>query len=238
MGEDTIGDKVARFLSRARANRPNYNVDMTAAKQDASLQEGPLVMKPAEQGVGHRLAPLTLADLKGQKLSLEAGKGQKALLLAYFSADCPLSAKFAPELARLEKDCAAGQVRMILVDPIKEESAETIQAFLSKNGLSSTVVQDRDGQLAAALHPKTTTETFLLDASNTIAYRGAINDQYGLGYQLDAPRHPYLREALSAVIKGETPQVTATSAPVCAGPHDSPTPHPRRSPTTIKSPAS
>ncbi len=78
------------------------------------------------------------------------------------------------------------------------------------------MVQDKDGAITAALGAKATTETFLIDMAQTVVYRGAINDQYGLGYQLDAPRHPYLREALEAVLKGNAPLVAATTAPGCA----------------------
>jgi hypothetical protein len=217
--EETLGDKFARFLKRVQENRRqagSATIDMTAAKTDRSLQEGPGLIKPTELGVGHRFEPTTLTDLHGKPISMEAGKDHKALLLVFFSADCPLSAKFAPELARLEKECAVQQVRMILVDPIHEESPEAAQGFLTKNGLTCPAVLDKEGKITAALHAKTTTETFLIDAGHTIAYRGAINDQYGLGYQLEAPRHLYLRDALAAVVKGETPPVTATSAPGCA----------------------
>lgn len=215
--EDTLGDRVARFLKRVQANRSQIPlVDMSAAKSDASLQEGPRVVKASEQGVGHRIEPLTLSDLHGKPLTVEAGPGQKALVVVCFSADCPLSAKFAPELARLEKDCAAAQVRMILIDPIKEETPKAIQGFLTRNGLTSPVIPDKEGKLSAVLHAKTTTECFLLDAAHTLVYRGAINDQYGLGYQIDAPRRPYLRDALSAVLKGDLPRISATSAPGCA----------------------
>lgn len=215
--EETLGDKFAKFLKRVQTERAlAAAVDMTAAKADRSLQEGPSLIKPTELGVGHRLEPMTLADIHGKPVTLEAGQDHKALLLVCFSADCPLSAKFAPELARLEKDCAAQQVRMILVDPIKDETTGAIQGFLTKNGLTSPAVLDKEGKVTAALHARTTTESFLIDPGHTVAYRGAINDQYGLGYQIDAPRHLYLRDALAAVIKGEAPRVAATSAPGCA----------------------
>jgi peroxiredoxin len=217
VAEETIGDKFSKWLQRAQTLKSKAaEYDVSAAKADASLQEGPAALKAGDLGVGRRLPSLAGTDLDGKSVNLEAGTGNKALLLAFFSANCPLSAKFAPELARLQKDCVTNHVRMILVDPMKDESAATVRDFLSKNGLSTPVVMDKDGAITAALGAKTTTETFLVDAARTLAYRGAINDQYGLGYQIDAPKHLYLREALDAVLKGNLPMIAATSAPGCA----------------------
>ncbi len=122
VAEETLGDKFAKFLRQAQSRREKVNAneyDLSAVKADASLQEGPMVTKASDQGVGRRLPWSVAGYLYGGTNSDNpvAGRENKALLLAFFSADCPLSAKFAPELARLEKDCATSQVQMILVDP-------------------------------------------------------------------------------------------------------------------------
>ena len=60
-----------------------------------------------------------------------------------------------------------------------------------------------------------TTDAFVLDARRTLVYRGAIDDQYGLGYSLDAPRQRYLADALAATLAGRAPAIAATQAPGC-----------------------
>jgi mono/diheme cytochrome c family protein len=47
-------------------------------------------------------------------------------------------------------------------------------------------------------------------------YRGAINDQYGLGYAKEAPTRTYLRDALASHAAGVPPKYAATTAPGCA----------------------
>ena len=42
-----------------------------------------------------------------------------------------------------------------------------------------------------------------------------IDDQYGLGYALDAPRNRYLSDALESLLGGRVPEVSATIAPGC-----------------------
>ena len=56
---------------------------------------------------------------------------------------------------------------------------------------------------------------FLLDPARTLIYRGALDDQYWINYNLDAPKHAYLRAAVAALLRGEKPAVQATAAPGC-----------------------
>jgi hypothetical protein len=77
-------------------------------------------------------------------------------------------------------------------------------------------VPDPTGALAQAVGALTTTDVIVLDAARTVVYHGAIDDQYGQGYSIDAPRHRYLADALDALLAGRTPQVAATNAPGCA----------------------
>jgi mono/diheme cytochrome c family protein len=91
-----------------------------------------------------------------------------------------------------------------------------LSEFATTHGLSSPVIAGAKGGLADALRPTTTTEVFVLDAARTLVFRGAVNDQYGLGYSKPAATRNYLREALDAVLRGESPPVEAITAPGCA----------------------
>ncbi|MBM3834170.1 MAG: hypothetical protein FJ403_13055 [Verrucomicrobia bacterium] len=52
-------------------------------------------------------------------------------------------------------------------------------------------------------------------AARPLIYRGAVDDQYGLGYSRPAPQSRYLRDALDAMLAHQPPQVPATTAPGC-----------------------
>ena len=180
-----------------------------------SLQEKPRRLKGSEYGVGHQVADVPMKDTQGRDAALSSFKGSKAVVVAMFSTSCPISGKLGPELARIERDYAAKEVSMLLVTPIAAETAEDIAKFTGDYSLKSPVVHDAKGEFAAALGATTTTEVFVLDAARTLVYRGAINDQYGLGYSKDAPTESYLRSALDAVLRSEKPAITATTAPGC-----------------------
>ncbi len=67
--------------------------------------------------------------------------------------------------------------------------------------------------LAKALGVQSTGDVFVLDDNMRLVYRGAVDDQYGLGYTKEAPTRRLLRSALNAVLD-ERP-VPATTAPGC-----------------------
>ena len=55
----------------------------------------------------------------------------------------------------------------------------------------------------------------LRSKGRTVLYRGAIDDQYGVAYSLDAPKQTYLLPAVEAMLAGRKVVVPATSAPGC-----------------------
>jgi len=182
---------------------------------DRPLTEAPQVLKANEHGVGRQVEDLALKDLEGREVKLGGFIAQdKAVVLALFTVDCPISKKLAPELARLEKDYAGKQVPFLLVNASPSTPAAEVSTFLNAHGLKSTVLND--AALVQSLQATTTTEVFVLDARRTLVYRGAINDQYGLGYSKAAATRTYLRDALDATLREELPAVAATTAPGCA----------------------
>jgi len=98
---------------------------------------------------------------------------------------------------------------------LRGEEAAELDAFTKEHGFTCPVLHDTDKAFTTLLGARTTTEVFLLDTARTLIYRGALDDQYGLNYNLDAPRESYLREAVAALVAGRRPQVAATEAPGC-----------------------
>ncbi len=121
----------------------------------------------------------------GGKLSALA---RGIVVISLESPDCPIARKIAPKLARFAEEYGARGVLFAVAKP---------------------------AEAARALGATSTTDCFLLDEARTLRYRGAIDDQVGLGYVLEAPRRHYLRDALDAVLSGRDAEVRATSAPGC-----------------------
>jgi mono/diheme cytochrome c family protein len=159
--------------------------------QDGVKQAPKIIDKPEEAGVG-----------KVYDVPLD---GAKALLVAFTSADCPLSKLYLPKIGRLASEYSARGVKTILAGC---NGTRKVESELPLSPDSEALIRK--------LGPRRTTEVFLLDESGTLRYRGAIDDQYGIGYDRDRPTRAYLVDALNAVLSGEKVNVAATEAPGCA----------------------
>ncbi|MBV8878475.1 MAG: hypothetical protein JO332_00790 [Planctomycetaceae bacterium] len=115
----------------------------------------------------------------------------KLLVVAFSGPDCPVSKLYKGRLDRLSKDYSPRGVRIL------------------------TVSSDDKG-FVALFGPERTTEAFVLDSKSVLRYRGAVDDQYGIGYTKDAPSRNYLVDAIEALLAGKNPPVAATEAPGCA----------------------
>lgn len=180
------------------------------------VRQGPKVLKPGDRGVGRQAPDVAFTDVNGKAGKLSDYKDRKAVVVAFTSMSCPLSKKYAPTLARLEKAYAEKGVAFVFVNPVATDEEKDIREAVRANGLQGLYVYDKDGAFARAVGAAVTTDAFVLDPTRTVVYRGAIDDQYGQGYSHDEPRAKYLSEALDALLAGKVPLVGATEAPGCA----------------------
>jgi len=214
---DEAGRALASLRKRAPAGKmPSSGSPTQPASEDPSFKEAPALLKGSEQGVGRMVENFALTMLEGKETNLSAAAGKNGLVVAFFSVGCPISKKLAPETVRLEKDLEEKGVGLLLVNAPPGQKKDEITKFITDHALKPTVALDAGARLAQALGATTTTEVFLLDASRTLVYRGALNDQYGLGYSKDAPAHHYLRDAVTSMLRGRPATIAATSAPGCA----------------------
>src|SRR6187401_3497804 len=140
------------------------------------LLAGPLVAQDSAQ------APTLLDPAKagigrnfGDTAIAAALQDAKVLVVAFSGRDCPVSKLYKPRLDRLSKDYAPKGVRIL------------------------TVSSDDKGFLAI-FGPERSTETFVLDDKGVLRYRGAVDDQYGIGYTKDAPSKNYLVDAIEGLL--------------------------------------
>ena len=187
-----------------------------APAADDTPREGPHALKASEHGVGSLAPDVAFTDLNGKQWRLSDFKKNKALVVAVTSTSCPLSKKYAPALARLEKKYREKGVAFVFVNAVSSDTMEDMRGALKTHGFAGPYVPDAEGAMAKALGAVVTTDVLVLDSARTLVYHGAVDDQYGLAYSLDAPRRRYLEEALEAVLAGRVPTVAATTAPGCA----------------------
>lgn len=201
---------LALALFTAMAAAPNA----ARAGGEDSLQEAPKVLVPAEHRVGELVSPdVAFTDLEGTTRTLAAFRGKPATVICLTGIGCPIAKKYGPVLAGLAEAYADTGVRFLLVNPNKGESIDAMREVAQRLGLP--YVHDPDARLASLLGATSSTEAFVIDGGLTLAYRGAVDDQFGLGYALPSPKKRYLAGALDAVLAKVPPAIRATTAPGC-----------------------
>jgi len=167
-------------------------------------------------GVGTLIPDAAGTALDGTVRGWRTGRGDPVTVVALTSVTCPLCRKFGPSLARIEAAYRDRGVRFVFVNVSGTDTAEAMRRQVSDLGLKGLYLDDHDDRIAAALRARTTTEVFVIDAANTLVYRGAVSDQYGANFALESPRHRYLEDALDAALARRAPAVAATNSPGCA----------------------
>ncbi|MEZ6140380.1 MAG: redoxin family protein [Zavarzinella sp.] len=184
-------------------------------KPKVAEPEGPKPLAAAHVGVGKMIADYDFTDLKGNKAKLSDLTKSNGLVIFTTDTTCPLCKKYSPVIARFEKEYLKKGFGFLFINPTATDRKETITQFIESHGLTSPYVHDIGHELSAQLALRSTTEVLVLDAKRTLIYRGAIDDQYGLGYALEKPRTEYLRTVLNQIHSGGRVELAATEAPGC-----------------------
>ena len=86
------------------------------AAPTAPVRQGPKAIDPAENGIGRWIPDVEFISVKGKRGRLSDFKSGKALVVAFTGASCPVSKRFAPTLAALEKAYAKLGVSFLFVE--------------------------------------------------------------------------------------------------------------------------
>jgi len=161
---------------------------------------------PASPGVR------TLDDRPVDPWSVPAGT--RGHVLVFTTTDCPISNRYAPELARLSAAYAARGIRFWMVYPVPGDTPERIRAHVGRFGIGLPVVRDTLGTLVNRTGVTVTPEVAVIHASGQLVYRGRIDDRYAdFGVDRPSPRTRDLDQALTQLLAGK-PVVPATTRAV------------------------
>ncbi len=160
-------------------------------------------------------------EIDGKAMSLPRGPDAELVVLAWTAQECPMAKVYAPRLRALASDWRGRGVLFLFVD--STPAAATDSRPREADELRPLIL-DPSGDLARRMGAQSTTEVILFDRLGDVAYRGALDDQYGYRrgdgpgprtYRKDAPTANYLRDAIDAVRDGKKPAVTVTDPMGC-----------------------
>jgi hypothetical protein len=160
--------------------------------------------------------PVAAKDIDGRSWTLFAPAAHQLDLLFFVAADCPISNRYAPEIARICRDYSSRGVRCFMVYPDAAVDAAAVAKHRADYGLGSTpAIIDRRHELVGAAGPRVTPEAALYSSAGRV-YRGRIDDWYidVSRARLQANRHD-LRLALDATLAGRPVAQPETEAIGC-----------------------
>ena len=160
--------------------------------------------------IGSDVPAFQLQNLRGDMQTVHPGSSKVTAIL-FFSTRCPLSNAFNYRRNVLYHDFH-NRVRFLLVDPNANESLAEVKSYTRQSGFDMPVYRDPDGNVAALLAVRATTDTFVLDRVGDLRYRGNVEN----APNPERATQRGLRTALEAVLAGQPVKDPETRALGCA----------------------
>jgi thioredoxin-related protein len=167
-------------------------------------------------------APLPMADYKmkditGKEVTLNDIKTEKGLLVIFSCNTCPYVKLSEGRIKEYSDFCISNNIGAILVNSneaqrAEDDSFEEMQKYYNQQKLKCCYTVDEKSQLANAFGAGRTPQCFLFNNKGLLIYKGAIDDNVK---DPAAVKSPYLKDALTALLKNETPKTQATKSIGC-----------------------
>jgi len=157
-----------------------------------------------------------MKDVSGKEVSLNDAKTAKGLLVIFSCNTCPYVKLSESRIKEYSDYCLANGIGCILVNSneaqrTEDDSFEKMTAYYAAQKLKCAYTVDTKSQLANAFGATRTPQCFLFDAKGLI-YKGAIDDNVK---DPAAVKVPYLKDALTALVKGAKPTTQETKSIGC-----------------------
>ncbi len=134
------------------------------------------------------------------------------MVLIFVTPDCPISNRYAPEMARLHARFSPQGARFWLVYADKDVSPAAIEKHRAEFSLPCQAVRDPGHQLVKRACATITPEAAVFTADGALVYHGRIDDRVtAFGKARPEPAQRDLEEVLSAIVANRA--VTNTHQP-------------------------
>ncbi len=177
----------------------------------------------ADVEVGKPAPDFELTDSNGKTHKLSDFKG-KNVVLEWFNHDCPFVVKHygSGNMQALQKKYTESGVIWLAINSGSKESGsykdpETTNArSLEHKALPTAVLIDDTGKVGKEYGAKTTPHMYVVDATGTLRYQGAIDSTPSADAEDIAKSENYVSKALDAIVAGQEVATTVTKAYGCS----------------------
>jgi peroxiredoxin len=151
----------------------------------------------------------------GRPVSLYGFAGKKAVVLFFSGTDCPVAKLYLPRLAEMSRTYKNKGVAFVIINSNAHEPRQQVAEHAKSHTFELPVLKDEGNVVADQLLVERTCEALLLDGAAVLRYRGAVDDQYGLGTRKEKPSKNFMIDALDAVLASKPVETSATSVVGC-----------------------
>ena len=138
------------------------------------------------------------------------------VVLLFARRDCPISNRYAPEVARIHKEFAPKGVEFWQVYPNPDISFVEIHNHLGEYSYPFSAIHDPDHELVARTSATITPEAAVFNRKRELVYLGRIDDRWqDFGKSRFEPSVRDLQQALEATLAGKTISSPVTKAVGC-----------------------
>jgi peroxiredoxin len=175
---------------------------------------------PTVAEVGQPAPDFTLTTYEGETVRLSDLRG-KVVVLEWFNPQCPF-VKYVYEestMAKTIQNATDKGVVWIGINsgaPGRQGHGSEVNLTAKKRwGLKHAIAPDPEGNVGRAYNASRTPEIFVITADGILAYAGAYDTSRGATPEPNTPYTHYTKEAIDAVLAGQTPDPATTKAWGC-----------------------
>lgn len=151
-----------------------------------------------------------LPGVDGKTHSLSDLKKKDFVVVVFHSCSCDVAEEYEDRIKQLTDKFAGPQqsvaVVAINVSKLEEDLLPAMKERAKKHEFNFSYLFDESQQIARAFGAVWTPEFFILDRERKIAYMGGMDDTSAAEFV----KHHYLKNALTALSKGEAPEIRET----------------------------
>ncbi|MFC2075778.1 redoxin domain-containing protein [candidate division KSB1 bacterium] len=164
--------------------------------------------------VGDKVAlHVALSDCCGQEVNLnEARKNSKALVLAFYSARCPVVKAYNSRIVSLADEYRDQGATFLALNSNINETVKEIHEYKSKHSLSFPTLIDKDSRFANAFQAEVTPHIYVIDKEGVLRYRGPVDDSQDAA----GIKNNFLRTAIEEVLEGKNVKQAEVDAFGCS----------------------
>jgi peroxiredoxin len=157
----------------------------------------------------------SLQDYRGKSHRLSDYQESKVVVLAFLGTGCPLVKLYGPKLEQVSQKYQPRGVTILGMNANRQDSITNIAAYARRQQITFPILKDVGNTVADAVQAERTPSVIVLNSDRVIVYRGRIDDQYGVGYAREEPKHAYLTDAIEAALADKHPAVASVAAEGC-----------------------